>query len=158
MLPSAFVVLESIPLTPSGKLDRRSLPAPELGAFLSHEYQPPESDVERELAHIWQDLLGVARVGRNDHFFELGGHSLLAMQVIVRIRMSMGLELPISALFEQPMLKQLALYLEGRREEALFQNLSSGGDELDVLLDEVASMSESQVQELMRELRMEGRL
>ncbi|MGH8297377.1 MAG: non-ribosomal peptide synthetase, partial [Steroidobacteraceae bacterium] len=77
MVPSVFVVLEKLPLTPSGKLDRRSLPAPELSAYVSHGYEPPRGEVEEVLAGIWQELLHLERVGRNDNFFELGGHSLL---------------------------------------------------------------------------------
>ncbi|MBM0108954.1 non-ribosomal peptide synthetase, partial [Steroidobacter sp. S1-65] len=76
MVPSAFVVLSSLPLTPNGKLDRRALPAPELDAYVSREYEAPQGEVEEVLAGIWQELLHVERVGRQDNFFELGGHSL----------------------------------------------------------------------------------
>ncbi|WP_350307828.1 hypothetical protein, partial [Photorhabdus viridis] len=79
MLPSAFVMLESFPLTPNGKLDRKSLPAPDQSAVAMHAYEAPVSELETTLAQIWQDLLGLARVGRYDHFFKLGGHSLLAI-------------------------------------------------------------------------------
>src|SRR6185312_10991983 len=76
MLPSAFVMLERLPLTTNGKLDRRALPAPELGAYGSREYAAPQGEIEGILAGIWQSLLRVERVGRNNNFFELGGHSL----------------------------------------------------------------------------------
>ena len=86
MVPSAFVMLESLPLTPNGKLDRRALPAPELGAYVSRQYEAPQGEVEEILAGIWQELLRVERVGRQDNFFELGGHSLLIVQMMERLR------------------------------------------------------------------------
>ena len=86
MVPSAFVVLEALPLTPNGKLDRRALPAPELSAYASRQYEAPQGEVEEILAGIWQELLRVERVGRQDNFFELGGHSLLIVQMMERLR------------------------------------------------------------------------
>ena len=86
MVPSAFVVLERLPLTPNGKLDRRALPAPELDAYASRQYEAPQGEVEEILAGIWQELLRVERVGRQDNFFELGGHSLLIVQMMERLR------------------------------------------------------------------------
>ncbi|MEB0259906.1 non-ribosomal peptide synthetase, partial [Undibacterium sp. 5I1] len=77
MIPSAFVVLNAMPLTPNGKLDRKALPAPGQSAIATRVYQAPQSATESAIASIWQELLGLERVGRNDHFFELGGHSLL---------------------------------------------------------------------------------
>src|SRR6185312_2456443 len=76
MVPNAFVVLDRMPLTPNGKVDRGALPVPELGAYLSRQYEAPQGEREKTLAVIWQALLGIERVGRQDNFFELGGHSL----------------------------------------------------------------------------------
>ncbi|KAG9578483.1 hypothetical protein KCV01_g16546, partial [Aureobasidium melanogenum] len=78
MVPSAFVVLDALPLTPNGKLDRKALPAPDDEAYARERYEAPEGAVETTLATLWQDLLGVEKVGRHDNFFALGGHSLLA--------------------------------------------------------------------------------
>src|SRR6185437_6163539 len=105
MVPSAFVVLEKLPLTPSGKLDRRSLPAPDPGAYVRHEYEPPRGQVEEVLAGIWQQLLRVERVGRNDNFFELGGHSLLIVQMLERMR-RVGLSAQVRRVFESPTLAE----------------------------------------------------
>ncbi|MGN6592128.1 MAG: non-ribosomal peptide synthetase, partial [Terriglobales bacterium] len=107
MVPSAFVVLESFPLTPNGKLDRRALPAPDLSAYTRREYEAPQGEVEEILAGIWQELLHVERVGRSDNFFELGGHSLLIMQVMERLR-RVGLSAEVRRVFESPTLADLA--------------------------------------------------
>ena len=108
MVPAAYVGLDALPLTPNGKLDRKALPAPEGEAYARGAYEAPEGEIEQALASIWQDLLGVARVGRHDNFFELGGHSLLAMGLISRIRQKLGAELGLKSLFAQPTLQGLA--------------------------------------------------
>jgi amino acid adenylation domain-containing protein len=110
MVPSAFVMLEQLPLTSNGKLDRRALPAPEFGAYVSRQYEAPQGEVEEILAGIWQGLLRVERVGRQDNFFELGGHSLLIVQVMERLR-RVGLSAEIRHVFESPSLAELARVL-----------------------------------------------
>src|SRR5262249_19086777 len=103
MVPSAFVVLDALPLSPNGKLDRRALPAPDRARpELDEAYVAPRTPVEQRLADLWAEVLGVERVGVQDNFFELGGHSLLATQVISRMRKSLEVELPLRALFEAP--------------------------------------------------------
>ncbi|MFM8277521.1 MAG: condensation domain-containing protein, partial [Cyanobium sp.] len=113
MVPSAFVVLEAFPLTPNGKLDRKALPAPEADAYATSDYAPPEGAVEETLAALWRELLGIERVGRHDDFFALGGHSLLAVQVISRLRSSLGVEVMLPELFARPVLAELAAGLAG---------------------------------------------
>jgi amino acid adenylation domain-containing protein len=135
MVPAAFVTLESLPLTGSGKVDRRALPRPEgERPRLEREYVPPASEVEEALAAIWAEALGIARVGVQDNFFELGGHSLLATQVIARIRERLRVDLPLIALFQMPTVEQLAVAVEEKildaleaLEEAEIQALMSGG-------------------------------
>ncbi len=103
MVPSAFVVLPALPLTPSGKVDRKALPAPETDrSTLSRPFQPPRTVSEKAVAAIWSDILRVPsdRVGVLDDFFELGGHSLLATQVVSRLRDRLGVEVPLRLLFE----------------------------------------------------------
>jgi len=111
MVPSAFVVLPSLPLTPSGKVDRRALPSPEARAAAAREALPPRDAVELALVGIWEDLLGVAPIGVGDSFFELGGHSLLALRLLARVERELGRELPLAALFETPTLEGLAARL-----------------------------------------------
>jgi amino acid adenylation domain-containing protein len=104
MVPSAFVVLEALPLTPNRKVDRRALPARQDDAVVRGEYVAPRTPTEEMLASIWAGVLKLERVGVHDNFFELGGHSLLAMRVIARIRDAFEVELPLRTLFEAPTL------------------------------------------------------
>jgi len=112
MVPAACVRLERLPLTPSGKLDRRALPAPEGDAYAAREYEAPEGTTEQALAEIWAEVLRLERVGRWDNFFELGGHSLLAVQVISRVRQVLEVEVALGELFTRPVLKEFARELE----------------------------------------------
>ena len=102
MLPSAFVVLDRLPLTANGKIDRNSLPLPRSEDIVERHEDPSASDVERKIKKIWSKVLGVPTPHREDDFFVLGGHSLLATQVISQLRQSFGIELPIAAIFERP--------------------------------------------------------
>ena len=110
MVPGAFARLEALPLTPSGKVDRGALPAPEGAARARRRYEAPAGETEAALAEIWSELLGVEQVGRHDHFFELGGHSLLALTLIQRMR-KRGLRVGIQTLFNKPRLSELAAEL-----------------------------------------------
>jgi aryl carrier-like protein len=107
MVPAAYVQLAALPLTVNGKLDRKALPRPEQGAYVSRQYEPAQGAVEQVLVGIWQELLSVPRVGRHDNFFELGGHSLLAIRVLERMRRE-GLSVDVRTLFLTPTLSELA--------------------------------------------------
>ncbi|MDB6375062.1 amino acid adenylation domain-containing protein, partial [Photorhabdus bodei] len=103
MVPAAFVRLDAFPLTPNGKLDRKVLPVPGEEAFAHQIYEAPQGEIEIALAAIWHELLGIEQVSRHDNFFALGGHSLLAVRMMNRIA-TLGVELPLSTLFESPSL------------------------------------------------------
>ena len=110
MVPSVFVMLDAMPLTPSGKVDRRALPAPDPSGFRAENaYAEPRTPVEERLVEIWEEVLGLERVGIHDNFFELGGYSLLATRVVSRTRGALGVELPLRYLFETPSVAGLAL-------------------------------------------------
>jgi len=114
MVPSAFVLLDEMPLTPNGKINRKALPAPDASRDdLASQYVPPRNDLEEQLAEIWSSVLGLERVGIHDNFFELGGHSLLATQVIARLRSVSDAEVPLRELFQNPTIAQLSEAVEG---------------------------------------------
>ena len=119
LVPSAFVYLDALPLTPSGKLDRRLLPAPsKLRPELDGVFLPPQTPVQKTLANIWADVLKLDKIGIHDNFFELGGHSLLATRVVSRIREAFHGELPLRALFETPTVAGVAKHIEVSRQGA----------------------------------------
>ncbi|MGK8694979.1 amino acid adenylation domain-containing protein [Pseudomonas aeruginosa] len=104
MVPSHLLFLERMPLSPNGKLDRRALPKPDAG-LMQRDHMAPASALEKDVAAIWGELLGVERVGLTDNFFELGGHSLLATRLVSRIRQDLDIEVSLKSLFEQPVLQ-----------------------------------------------------
>ncbi|KER01778.1 non-ribosomal peptide synthetase [Photorhabdus temperata] len=116
MVPTAFVRLDAFPLTLNGKLDRRVLPAPGEEAFARQHYEAPQGEAEIALAAIWRELLGIEQISRYDNFFALGGHSLLAVRMMNRIA-ALGIELPLSALFEAPALIAFAEAMRARFDE-----------------------------------------
>jgi thioesterase domain-containing protein/acyl carrier protein len=112
MVPAFFQFLPALPLTPSGKVDRRALPAPEPAAGEPEAGAvPPRTPLEGALAGIWREVLGIERVGVEDSFFDLGGHSLSAVRLMARIRRHTGRDLPLAALFAGPTIERLAALL-----------------------------------------------
>ncbi|MGB7922916.1 MAG: AMP-binding protein, partial [Pyrinomonadaceae bacterium] len=145
MVPAAYVFLDEFPLTQSGKVDKRALPAPDLSRTMGDQpYQAPRTPVEAILAGIWGELLKIERVGINDNFFTLGGHSLLAMQLLSRVREAFQVELPLRAIFESPtvvgMATGIAQSLAGQLDDAaagqvLSKLESLSDDQAQLLLD-----------------------
>jgi len=121
MVPSAFISLDAMPLTPNGKIDRAQLPAEDLEHTLLVAFVAPRNETEEALARIWMEILGAPRVGAFDNFFELGGHSLLVIQARSRIQGAFGVDLPLRVFFDAPTVAALAL----RIEEALIAELEA---------------------------------
>jgi acyl carrier protein len=112
MVPSRVMVIDEIPLTPNGKVDRRALPETTDQQQSESAYIAPRSETETKVASFWEQLLKTDRVGVLDNFFDLGGHSLLATQLISRIRKEFGIELPLRALFDHPNVQDLATAID----------------------------------------------
>jgi acyl carrier protein len=113
MVPLHWLWLDRLPLNANGKLDRKALPALEIGPLHSQDYQAPASDLEQTLANIWAEVLKVERVGVRDNFFELGGHSLLATQIASRVQKALQRDVPLRAMFECSTVLELAEYIGG---------------------------------------------
>ena len=133
MVPTAFVELETLPRTLSGKVNRRALPEP--GALLGRDYVAPRTPVEHDLCDIFSQLLAVPRVGIHDSFFDLGGHSLSATLLLSRIRSRLGVEVPLRQVFRTPTVEQIALAVTRLQLE------QEDAGEMARLLSEVASLS-----------------
>jgi acyl-coenzyme A synthetase/AMP-(fatty) acid ligase/acyl carrier protein len=132
MVPSHWLLLDALPLTSNGKLDRRALPLPDAEDW-QRPFEAPEGELEQQLAAIWAEVLGVAQIGRRDNFFELGGHSLLAAQASARVELELGIELPLRALFES---NDLQAYAATAGQQAPTDN-DARLDALESLLDEM---------------------
>jgi acyl carrier protein len=128
MVPAETRLLESLPLTPSGKVDALALPVSEQGAVVAQGFVAPEGELEEMLAAVWAQALGVSRVGADDNFFALRGHSLLATQVIARIGEEIGIEIPLQCLFEAPTVAGMARSIDALRWAAGVGH-SSGDDD-----------------------------
>jgi acyl carrier protein len=131
MLPASLIVLDELPLMPNGKLDREALPRPESWSIATEGYVEPSTPMERDLAQIWSDVLGVTSVGTHDNFFELGGHSLVAIRLVAQIRDTLGVEVALSTLFEAPTIFELS----ERMAAEPWATLALGGKPLDLVSD-----------------------
>lgn len=145
MVPSAFVALERLPLTLTGKLDRNALPKPDITAQLAGCYSAPQNTLEQQLCGIWAELLGVAQVGVHDNFFDLGGHSLSAVQVVTRIEDRLGLEMSVADLFDAPTVAELAQVLAQ-------QTAGQPTDELEAILRELQHLPTGEAEALLASL------
>jgi amino acid adenylation domain-containing protein len=146
MVPSAFVFLDSMPLTPNGKLDRKALPAPDRSSReLGASYVAPRTPVEEMIAEIWAKVLQIDKVGIYDNFFDLGGHSLLATQVVSRVRAAFQVELPLRTLFEKQSVEELAKAITEMQAKK-----ACPGVLVDMLAD-IEALSDEETQRLLAE-------
>lgn len=113
MVPSAYVYLDTFPLTPNKKIDRKALPAPDQNRpDLEESFVPPRDEMEEAIADVMADILSLDRIGIYDNFFDLGGHSLLATRLVSRLRQEFNIDLPLQILFEMPTVAQLSVVIE----------------------------------------------
>ncbi len=151
MLPTAFMVLESFPLLPNGKIDRQALPRPEQNRpSLEVGFQAPRSPLEESIAKIWCDVLKLERVGIQDNFFELGGHSLLGAKVVSNLRRTLNCQLNLIDVFQSPTVERLAALIYQRQTE------SEAEEELSVLLAELEALSDTEAQQRLEQLLVSG--
>jgi aspartate racemase len=144
MIPSVFMLLDALPLTSNGKLDRRGLPTPNrTRPDLESAFAAPRTVTEELLSEIWGEVLGLEAIGTRDNFFELGGHSLLATQVISRIRDAFQEDLPLHSLFETPTVAGLAVTIDRRQAGEAQQ------EEIAAILAELEELSEDEVQRIL---------
>jgi len=116
MIPSYFIQLDEMPLTPNGKLDRKALPTPDKNMNIRAEYEPPRNEIEEKLVNIWEEVLGIDNIGINHSFFELGGHSLKATNMAAKIFRELNVEVPLREIFKTPTIKGIAEYIKGMEE------------------------------------------
>ena len=140
MIPSAFMFLESLPLT-NGKVDRKALPKPDdKRPELSAPYASPRNEIEKSLVKIWEEVLAVRPIGIHDKFFDLGGHSLSATRVVSRVIEQFQFEIPLQSLFQSPTIADMAALITEHREKTLDEN------KLATILDELESLSDEEAQ------------
>ncbi len=116
MIPTYFIQLDKLPLTANGKVDRKALPEPDGSISTGTEYVAPSNEIEEKLAGIWQEVLGLEKVGINDNFFELGGHSLKAINIAAKIHKELNVSVPLKEMFKTPTIKGLATYVESTKQ------------------------------------------
>jgi acyl carrier protein len=142
MVPSAIVLLDALPQTPSGKIDRQALPDPATINLPSEDYVAPSTPFEGTIAAIWSQVLGVERIGTHDDFFALGGHSLLATQIVAQVRSEFAVDLPLHSLFIHPTVATLAA-------EIVRMMGDSDGDETAKLMAELEALSDDEAARLL---------
>lgn len=144
MIPTLFIKLDQIPLSPAGKINRHALPRPDFSKVrASAPYVAPRTESEEKLAKIVREVLNIEQVGVFDNFFELGGHSMMATQVVSRIQEEFGVELPLRAFFENPTIENIAQAIA----QAQLENLES--DELNNVLNEIENLSDDEIDKLL---------
>jgi amino acid adenylation domain-containing protein len=151
MVPALVMLLDEMPLTPSGKIDRRGLPEPDESArAVVQAFVEPRTAVEAVVAKVWSDILAVERVGVEDNFFDLGGHSLLATQVISRLKSSFKINLPLRSLFESPTVAELSVAI------VALENQPGQAEKIAGVLQKLGGMSPEQMKQLLEAKRHAG--
>jgi acyl carrier protein len=142
------VFLDLLPLTPNGKVDRRALPTPDLErSRLETKFVAPRTPVEKVLAEIWREVLGLERVGVNDNFFELGGHSLLATQVVSRVYQKFKIELSLRVFLEKPTVAGLTEVLEN------YETVPGQASAIAQILEKIDAMDAEEIRKMLHDKR-----
>jgi acyl carrier protein len=151
MVPALVMLLDEMPLTPSGKINRRALPEPDESArAVVEEFVAPRTAVEAIVAKVWREILSVERVGVNDNFFDLGGHSLLATQVVSRLKTSFKNNLPLRSLFESPTVAELSAAIVALEKQP------GQAEKIAGVLQKLGGMTPEQMKQLLEAKRKAG--
>jgi amino acid adenylation domain-containing protein len=158
MVPSRYMIVDALPLLPSGKVDRKALSLGISGRSVAdHGYVAPQTETQEKLAEIWREVLGTEQMGIEDNFFELGGHSLMVIRVVARIRKVFGVEVPVVSLFEEPTIAGLAGEVEEAKAKGITARipiLPGGGatptSDREALLARLDKLPEGELQELLK--------
>jgi acyl carrier protein len=149
MIRAAFIMLDSMPLTPTRKIDRNALPEPGTARpEMDRPFVPPRTAVERELAKIWCDVLSLDRVGIHDDFFDLGGHSLAVIRVVSRVVQTFQIELPVKALIDSPTVANMAVVIDANHAKLASE------EELSRMLSELEALTDEEAQRLFTEVSL----
>jgi acyl carrier protein len=144
-IPAVFVVLDKLPLTANGKIDRHALPEPDYATNIAQEtFVAPRTPEETKIAEIWSEMLGVKPIGIETDFFDLGGHSLLATILIAHVNEAFGVEVPLRLLFDSPTVAAMAAYVANTREQSQAGLIAE-------LVDKVKHLSDDQTDSLLKE-------
>jgi acyl carrier protein len=151
MVPTHFINLNEMPLTPSGKIDRKALPKPKFDREdLQTHFIAPRNEIEKRLAEIVAELLEIDKVGVMDNFFDLGGHSLLATQFMSRMKTTFQMEIPLRQIFESPTIAEMAVIIEQygdageRSADEKIEKMGRGDKDLNQLLEQMAGLSDEE--------------
>jgi acyl carrier protein len=143
MIPSRFVMVDAIPLTPNGKVNRNALPEPENGRpLLDNPFVPPQTTIEKTLAGIWSEILDIRPVGNRDKFLELGGNSLQATRIFSRVLNTFQVKLSVQSLLSAATIAEMAVLITQKQAEKVEQ------EELDRMLTDIENLSDSEAKKL----------
>ncbi len=146
MIPSIYVELEALPVTPTGKIDRKALPEPgDTRPQLEVSYVSFRNETEKHLIGIWEDVLDVRPIGIHDNFFDLGGHSLTASRIVSSVLRHFQLKIPLQALFQSPTVAEMAMVIAEHQGEEL------GSEKLENILNELERLSDEEAKRLVNE-------
>lgn len=142
MIPSYFIELEKIPLTPNGKVDRKALPNYKKSINVKTQYIPPQNEIEEKVSNIWKDILSLDEISIHDNFFELGGDSLKVTKIVDRVYKEFNVKIPLRNLFDDPTVAKLA---------ELIQQKNSQKSTMEKILQEIEGLSDEEIQEVLLE-------
>ncbi|MGF1676919.1 MAG: SagB family peptide dehydrogenase, partial [Rivularia sp. (in: cyanobacteria)] len=156
MVPSHYMLLDTLPLTSNGKIDRKALPKPQFHGQIDVEYVAPKTEIEKAIAQIWQNALKLEKIGIHDNFFELGGNSLSATQVITQMRQTLQIEISIRHFFEAPTIAEQAQVIQQQPQQVIeVETIKKVERNSEKILQNLEELSEADVDALLKQMMEE---